>query len=119
MLPAVATQAGPAAYLLALGLTLALEVPIYVAFARAARWAGAGRALAGAVAVNVVTHPLLYAAGLGFVAAWQLAVAEAVVALVELALLAWWWRVTGSGVGTLAWVAVAANATSTAVGLLW
>ena len=119
MHPAVPTQASPAAYLCAFALTLAVELPVYVLFARAARWAGAWRALAGALGVNVVTHPVLYAAGLSFVAAWQLVVAEAVVALVEAGLLVWWWRVRErAGVVTVACVAVAANATSTAVGLL-
>ena len=49
------------AYLGAFGLTLVVEVPVYVVGAhrrrRACRWA---RAVAVAVGVNVVTHPLLW-----------------------------------------------------------
>jgi hypothetical protein len=68
----------------------------------------------------VVTHPVLYAAGLAFTSAWHVALAESLVALTEAALLVWWWRlgrVTGA-VATAVWLAVAANAASTAVGLL-
>jgi hypothetical protein len=93
---------------------------MYVGVALWARWVGAGRALAGAIGVNVVTHPVLYAAGLGFTSAWQLALAELLVALVEAALLLWWWRLARvrAAVGTVVWLAVAANATSTALGVL-
>jgi len=43
----------------ALAVTLAVEVPVLVAFARLARWASWPRALAAAVGVNVLTQPLL------------------------------------------------------------
>ena len=103
----------------ALVLTLAVEVPVLVAFARAAGWAGWGRALVGAVGVNVVTHPVLYAVSTGFGSPWQLAGAEVVVTVVETALLCWWWRVRGrEDAVTLALAVVAANAASTALGLL-
>ena len=103
----------------ALVLTLAVEVPVLVAFARAAGWAGWGRALVGAVGVNVVTHPVLYAVSTGFASPWQLAAAEVVVAVAEVALLVWWWRVRGrEDALTLALAVVAANAASTALGLL-
>jgi hypothetical protein len=103
----------------ALGLTLAVEVPVLAAFARAAGWAGWGRALVGAVGVNVVTHPVLYAVSTGFGAPWQLVGAEVAVVAVETALLVAWWRVrAGEDAVTLALVVLAANAASTALGLL-
>ena len=108
----------PAA-LRALALTLAVEVPVLVAFARAAGWAGWGRALVGAVGVNVVSHPVLYAASTGFRSPWQLVGAEVAVAAVETALLVAGWRVRArEDAMTVALAVVAANAASTAIGLL-
>jgi len=49
------------AALQALALTLLVEVPVLVAFARAAGWAGWGRVVSSAVGVNVVTQPVLHA----------------------------------------------------------
>ncbi len=103
----------------ALALTLAVEVPVLVGFARAAGWVGWRRALVGAVGVNVATQPVLYAVSAGFVSPWQLVGAEVVVGIVEAALLLWWWPVRGREEAvTLAVAVVAANAASTAIGLL-
>jgi hypothetical protein len=103
----------------ALAVTLAVEVPVLVAFARLARWASWPRALAAAVGVNVLTQPLLYAVSTRFTSSWQLTGAEVVVAAVETAVLALWWRVRGrESTTTLALAAIAANATSTVLGLL-
>lgn len=108
----------PAA-LQALALTLVVEVPVLVAFARAAGWAGWGRALVGAVGVNVVTHPVLYAVSTGFRSPWQLVGAEVGVAAVETALLVAGWRLRArEDAVTVALAVVAANAASTALGLL-
>ena len=111
-------EVSPAA-LQALALTLAVEVPVLVAFARAAGWAGWGRALVGAVGVNVVTHPVLYAVSTGFGSPWQFVGAEVAVAAVETVLLVAGWRVRArEDAVTVALAVVAANAASTAIGLL-
>jgi hypothetical protein len=47
-------------YLVALGLTLAIELPIYVALLRFGLKAAPGRALALALASNLLTHPLVW-----------------------------------------------------------
>jgi hypothetical protein len=108
----------PAA-LTALALTLGVEVPMVAASARLARWVGPPGAVAGAVGVNVVTHPVLYAVSTGFRSPWQLVMAEAVVVAVETVLLVWWWHVKArEDTVTLALAVVAANAASTALGLL-
>ena len=108
----------PAA-LVALALTLAVEVPVVVAFARRACWVGRRHAVAGAVGVNAVTHPVLYAVSTGFGSPWQLVGAELAVVAVESLLLAWWWQVRSrEDTVTLALAVVAANAASTALGLL-
>lgn len=107
------------AALVAVLLTLGVEVPVVVAFGLLAGWVGPRRAVAGAVGVNVVTHPVLYAVSTGFGSPWQLVGAEAVVVAVETLLLVWWWQVRGrEDTVTLALAVVAANATSTALGLL-
>ena len=103
----------------ALALTIAVETPVLVAFALLAGWSSWGRAVAAAVGVNVLTQPLLYAVSTRFTSSLQLVAAELVVAAVEAALLTWWWRLRGrEDVATLALTAVAANALSTAAGLL-
>jgi hypothetical protein len=114
---ASATSASAAAYLLALGLTLLVEVPVYLVLA--ARFACLSRplALAGAVGVNLLTHPIVYAVALAWPhpVVWVLAELGAVA--VEALGLAWAWRVPRPS----AWLwlgAVAANALSTAVGLV-
>lgn len=93
--PTAAAASGAAylpAYLLALGLTLAVEVPVYAVLARAFAWVSWPLALVAGVVVNVLTHPLMYAAAQHFDAWWQLATAEAMVALIEAAVLVWAWR---------------------------
>ena len=103
----------------ALALTIAVETPVLVAFARLSGWWSWGRAVAAAVGVNVLTQPLLYAVSTRFTSSLQLVAAELVVVAVEAALLAWWWRLRDrEDLTTLALAAVAANALSTAAGLL-
>lgn len=100
-------------------MTIAVETPVLVGFARLAGWAAWGRAAAAAVGVNVLTQPVLYAVSTHFSSSAQLVGAEVVVVVVETALLAWWWRVRGrEETTTLALAVVAANALSTAAGLL-
>jgi len=100
-------------YLLALGLTMLVEVPVYVLAIRADRW----RVAAVAVAANLLTHPPLWwvLSGSGPAQPLTFAVAEAVVCLVEGALMA-----VALGLRwTLALAAaVAANAASVLVGVL-
>ncbi|MCL2552777.1 MAG: hypothetical protein FWE15_20260 [Actinomycetia bacterium] len=105
----------------ALALTLAVEVPVYVAALTAAAAPGVRRTAAAAVLVNLVTHPLLWwflgrAAALPGAAYWPLfAGAESAVCLVEGALVARLLRLRG----TLPYAAsAAANAASVLAGLL-
>jgi hypothetical protein len=106
-------------YLVALGLTLAVEVPLVVFALRYGCRVPAGRAARLATAVNLATHPVLW---------WSLALgpagpayplvltgAESAACAVEWALLRW--RVGHDG-PFLAVVAVGANAASVAAGLL-
>lgn len=100
-------------------MTIAVETPVLVGFARHAEWAAWGRAVAAAVGVNVLTQPLLHAVSTRFSSSAQLVAAEVVVVVVETALLTRWWRVRGrEETTTLALAVVAANALSTAAGLL-
>lgn len=108
-------------YPAALGLTLAVEVPLWTGLVAWAVEVPRRRAVLVAVVVNVVSHPLLWFvlvpaldAATGRTVAGLLA-AEGLVCLAE-ALVA---RVlVGRDLGQLALVAVAANATSFAVGLV-
>lgn len=101
-------------YALAAALTLVVEVPVDVACALGLRWARPGRAVLVAVAVNVVTHPVLYAVTLH--RGWApLLLAEALAVLVEAALMTWWWGVRRDRVAVV-WVALAANAASFLLG---
>lgn len=100
-------------YLLALASTLLVEVPVYVlAVTVASRW----RVAAVAVGINLLTHPLLWwvLSGSG-PAPLTFAVAEAMVCLVEAALLVAGLRVRWPVAGA---AAVAANAASVLVGVL-
>ena len=118
VVPAGASRAKVAA-LRALAVTLVVEAPVLVAFARAAGWAGWGRALSGAVGVNVLTQPLLYAVATRAAAAWQLVGSEVIVVAVETLLLARWWRVGARGERvTLVLAVLATNAAASALGLL-
>ena len=89
----------------------------YAVLARVFAWVSWPLALVAGVIVNLLTHPLLYAASLRFDAWWQLAAAETIVALVEGSVLVWAWRRRP----TESWVwvgAVVANALSVLVGLV-
>ena len=88
-----AAAASAPAYLPALLLTLVVEVPALLLLARLFARVSVPLALAGAVGVNLLTHPILYAASAGFSSSPQLLAAEALVALVEGLALAWVWRV--------------------------
>ena len=118
--PTAAAASGAAylgSYLVALALTLVVEVPVYAVLARVFAWVSWPLALVAGVIVNLLTHPLLYAASLRFDAWWQLAAAETIVALVEGSVLVWAWRRRP----TESWVwvgAVVANALSVLVGLV-
>jgi hypothetical protein len=107
-------------YLVALGLTLAVEVPLYTLWLWSALSVPAGRAARLAVGVNLVTHPVLWwslalwhvdRSVYPFVLAW----AEIVACVVEWALLRW--RI-GRDTVPLALIVVGVNAASLAAGLL-
>lgn len=107
-------------YLVALALTLAVEVPLYTLWLWSALSVPARRAALLAVAVNLVTHPPLWWS----LALWQvgksaypfaLAWAEIVACVVEWALLRW--RI-GRDAVPLALIVVGVNAASLAAGLL-
>lgn len=100
----------------ALLLTLVVELPLYVAGARALRLATTTRALLAALVANVATHPVLWwllADGAGGVAG--LVAAELAVCLVEAVLVR---VVTRSALGPAALLALGANAASFSVGLV-
>ena len=111
-----AAAASAPAYLPALLLTLVVEVPALLLLARLFARVSVPLALAGAVGVNLLTHPILYAASAGFSSSPQLLAAEALVALVEGLALAWVWRVPLRESWPLVG-AFAINALSTLVGL--
>ena len=111
-----AAAASAPAYLPALLLTLVVEVPALLLLARLFARVSVPLALAGAVGVNLLTHPILYAASAGFSSWPQLLGAEALVALVEGLALAWVWRVPLRESWPLVG-AFAINALSTLVGL--
>lgn len=106
-------------YLVALSLTLAVEVPLYTLWLWSALEVPAARAARLAVAVNLVTHPPLWWS----LALWSppsvypfaLAWAELTACVIEWALLRW--RL-GRDAGVLALVVVGVNAASLAAGLL-
>lgn len=111
-----AAAASAPAYLPALLLTLVVEVPALLLLARLFARVSVPLALAGAVGVNLLTHPILYAASAGFSSWPQLLGAEALVALVEGLALAWVWRVPLRESWPLVG-AFAVNALSTLAGL--
>jgi hypothetical protein len=100
-------------YLVALALTLAVEVPLYTLALRYAVGVGVRRAVCLAVAVNLGTHPVLWWSLTWW--SYPLLAAEAGACLVEWALLRWW--VGRDGV-LLAVITVGVNAASLAVGLV-
>ena len=111
-----AAAASAPAYLPALLLTLVVEVPALLLLARLFARVSVPLALAGAVGVNLLTHPILYAASAGFSSWPQLLAAKALVALVEGLALAWVWRVPLRESWPLVG-AFAVNALSTLAGL--
>ena len=111
-----AAAASAPAYLPALLLTLVVEVPALLLLARLFARVSVPLALAGAVGVNLLTHPILYAASAGFSSWPQLLGAAALVALVEGLGLAWVWRVPLRESWPLVG-AFAVNALSTLAGL--
>jgi len=104
-------------YPLALALTLAVEVPVYVVALRAAGLLTGWRALAVAVAANLATHPLVWAVLLRFGSAYwpTFAVAEAAAWLAET--VAVFLAVRRDAV-LIALTALVANAASCLAGLL-
>ena len=105
-------------YLVALAVTLAVEVPLYALALRYALGVPTRRAIRLGVAVNLVTHPALWWSLTRSPPTWQpypLLLAEAAVCVVEWALLRW--RIGDDG-PLLAVVVVGVNAASLAAGLL-
>ena len=100
-------------YLLALALTLLVEVPVYVVVFRLAGILPRARAWAAAFGVNLVTHPLVWLL-LSAHPGWLWPV-EAAVVLVEAGLLFAWAR---RDPWLLTLTAFLANAASLGVGLL-
>jgi hypothetical protein len=110
-------------YARAFGVTLLVEVPVYVAILTGAARVRRGRAVLMAVGVNVATHPALWWSlrPLSGRAAYPQIVtgAEIAVCVVEWALLVWWTRNRTPGdLLLLGAASVAANAASTLVGAL-
>jgi hypothetical protein len=110
----------PLWYLATLGLTEALEAPVYAPLLTKLERARPGQAVAASGAVNLVSHPLftfvLLAVALRLVRPLPaLLVGEALVVAVETALLYRWLR---RDLLLLAAVALLANAVSFGVGLL-
>ncbi|GAA4244262.1 hypothetical protein [Dactylosporangium darangshiense] len=99
----------------ALLLTLAVEVPLYTAALTLLRLAGAWRAAALAVLVNLVTHPALWLFLAPHPSAARLWSAEAVATAIEAAILI---KAINRDKTVLAVIAVGANASSLAIGLL-
>jgi hypothetical protein len=95
-------------YALALGLTLLVELPVYALALRR-------RALIPALAVNLITHPLLWLALGPTPTAWAFALGELAAWTVEFGLLAAWLRRDVAMIGA---TVVLANALSCLAGLL-
>ncbi|WP_203928855.1 hypothetical protein [Virgisporangium ochraceum] len=100
---------------LALLLTLAVEVPLYVAALVSLRLVPVRRALLVAVAANLVTHPALWWALGDHPSLGALVLAEVVVWLAEALLL---WLAVRRAVRVLLVVAAGANAASILAGAL-
>jgi len=113
--PAAAPGPAPMSWGEAFALTLAVEVPLYVAALVGLRLAPLRRGLLAAVVVNLATHPLLWWALSRDVTMGAVVLAEVCVVLVEGLIV----RVVTRRDGLLALlVALGANAASFAVGLL-
>lgn len=102
-------------YPLALLLTLALEVPVYVAALRTLGETSTVRCLLLSCAVNLVSHPLLWTLAAGRPGLGWLLGLEAAVVLSETAMV---WLVVRRMVGWVLLAALGANAWSLAVGLV-
>lgn len=110
-------------YARAFGVTLLVEVPIYVVILTTGAAVRRGRAVLMAIGVNVLTHPALWWSlqPVSGRAAYPqiLTGAEIAVCVVEWALLVWWTRTRDRGdLLLLGAASVAANAASTLVGML-
>jgi hypothetical protein len=101
-------------YSLALAITLAVEVPVYVAVFRLARLLPLALSLAGAIGVNLVTHPVVWLV-LSAHPGWFLPV-EAAVCPVEAVLL--WLLVRRRDLAMLLVTAVVANTASVLAGVV-
>jgi hypothetical protein len=105
----------------AFALTMAIEVPIYIALLRP--WVSVVRGCLLAVLVNLVTHPVLWFSLVSIEGSPRtelvaFVIAEALVWLVECALLWLFIRKRGAGVMRLAVVSAVPNLTSQIAGLL-
>jgi hypothetical protein len=103
---------GPVPYPVALALTLVVEVPVYVVVLRRCGLLPGWRAWAGAVGVNLLTHPVVWVL-LSARPAWFVPV-EAAVAGIEASLLYAWVR---RDLLVLVLAAVVANTASVLAGL--
>lgn len=101
--------------LAALALTLAVEVPCYLAGLTALRLAGPVRAVLVAVGVNLLTHPVLWLVLAPRTGVAAVLVAEVCVVLVEALVIR---LVIGRDCGLVLLLSLGANAASLGVGLL-
>lgn len=101
--------------LAALGLTIAVELPLYVLGLLALRFAGPLRAVLLGVGVNLLTHPVLWYVLSPDPTMSRILVAEVVVCLVEAAVI---WLVVRRDAPLLVVLALGVNAASFGVGLL-
>jgi len=113
-------MSGAVWYLAAFGLTQVVEAPVYVGLLTCILGVPWRRALGASVAVNLVSHPLLYLVFVPVTDALMRPTAgiiagEVLVWVAETAMLAAWLR---RDYAALAATALAANATSFAAGLL-
>lgn len=113
---AALTNSALTSYAQALALTLALEVPMLSALAVRWRWARWRDALLGAVAANLLTHPLAYAVAVSTNTWVGWAGVEIAAVVVEWALLSRWWRPDHTV--DLALAVLVSNLASAAAGLL-
>lgn len=101
--------------LAALALTLAVEVPCYLAGLTALRLAGPVRSVLVAIGVNLVTHPVLWSVLAPRTGVLVVVAAEVCVVLVEALLIR---LVIGRDAGVVLLLSLGANAASLGVGLL-
>jgi hypothetical protein len=99
----------------ALALTVAVDVPLYVAGLLALRLAAPARALLVALGVNLLTHPVLWLVLADGASPTGVLIAEACVCVVEALVIR---AVVGRGAPLALLLAIGANAASFAVGLV-